>query len=85
MPNTRQQIASIGIGTQFVVDDTQRKDIETIVDIHTTTNQAGEVIRSVYICEYDFIGQQIRREILHSTIALKTTIELKEEGSNDDK
>ena len=31
----------------------------TIVDIHTTTNAAGEVFKVRYVANHDFLGQQI--------------------------
>ena len=50
-----------GIGTKFVRTGGKQKlrPVETIVDVYTTTNAAGEVVRAVYVCEHVFAGQVV--------------------------
>lgn len=58
------------IGTQFIKPGRKRKDIETVVDILTTTNSKGEVVAIRYIATHDFMGQVIAdRDVVGTTIA----------------
>ena len=58
------------IGTQFIKQGRKRKDIETVVDILTTTNSKGEVVAIRYIATHDFMGQKIAdRDVVGTTIA----------------
>ena len=47
------------IGTQFIRQAGKRKDVETIEDIYTTTNSAGEVVNTRYVASHDFMGQKV--------------------------
>ena len=47
------------VGTQFIRATSKRKDIETVVDILTTINLSGDVVKIRYICSHDFLGQQV--------------------------
>ena len=47
------------IGLQFVRYSRKNKAIETIVDILTTTNSKGEVVKIRYITAHDFLGQSV--------------------------
>ena len=67
-------MTTINIGTKFINKRSKRKDVETVVDIHTTKNMNGEHIKTIYICEHDFMGQPLRRECLQSTIALSQIV-----------
>ena len=58
------------IGTKFRPLGTRYKDpIEVVVDIYTTTNSKGEVVRTRYIAEHEFCGQQVRNEFTKTTIS----------------
>lgn len=42
----------------------------TVVDIHTTTNLAGEVVRIGYLTSHDFCGQTVlEHDVCDTTIA----------------
>ena len=36
----------------------KRKDICTVVDILKTFNNAGELVKTIYLCQHDFLGQK---------------------------
>lgn len=46
-----------------------------IDDIHTTYNNAGEVVRLEYVVSHDFMGQRIRENVVDPTIARSLTPE----------
>ena len=37
----------------------KRRTEETVVDVHTTTNAAGEVVSVRYVCTHEFCGQTV--------------------------
>lgn len=45
-----------------------RSDEYTIIDIETTTNSIGEVVKVEYILSHNFMGQPIRSRALRTTI-----------------
>lgn len=58
------------IGTKFVRSTGQRKDVETVDDIYTTTNSKGQVVNIVYITSHEFMGQRVTDpEVPEATIA----------------
>lgn len=57
------------IGLKFIRYSSKRKDIETVVDILTTTNSKGDVIKIEYVTEHDFSGQTITDIIPCATIS----------------
>ena len=58
------------IGTQFIPRSSERnKSVYTIVDCLTTQNIAGEIIKQVYLCEHDFMGQKIQTQECETTIS----------------
>ena len=59
----------IPIGTTFIRRGNKRKDVETVVDVYTTTNTKGDVVKTTYVASHVFMGQTI---INHDTAA--TTI-----------
>jgi hypothetical protein len=59
----------IVIGTKFIRRCSKRKDVETVVDILTTTNSKGEVVGVKYVASHDFMGQKVTDfEVASSTI-----------------
>lgn len=60
--------ARFPIGLQFQ-HYTDRKGPRTIVDILTTTNHAGEVVRIEYVTTRDFLGQPLQETWPDITIA----------------
>jgi len=63
------------IGTRFIRRKTKRQDVETIIDIYTTTNSKGEIVRIRYVAELDFMGQAvIDFDVYDSTIALSKIV-----------
>jgi len=59
---------TFSIGQQFTPRG-KRKDLCTIIDIHTTTNESGEVVRIRYIAQHEFLGQIINAEYCAATVA----------------
>ena len=59
------------IGTKFIRSTgKQRKDVETVTDILTTTNSKGELVSTRYVATHDFMGQVVTdSDIPASTIA----------------
>ena len=57
--DTHEKVPQHAIGTKFIRNMSKRKDIETVVDILTTTNLSGDVVKIRYICSHDFLGQQV--------------------------
>jgi hypothetical protein len=59
----------IVIGTKFIRRGTKRKDVETVVDILTTTNSLGEIVAVRYVSTHDFMGQKVTdSDIVSATI-----------------
>lgn len=59
----------IKIGTKFIRRNSKRKDVETVVDILTTTNSKGEVVSVKYVATHEFMGQKVTDfEVANSTI-----------------
>lgn len=56
------------IGTQFIPRG-RNKSVYKIVDCLTTQNISGEIIKQVYLCEHDFMGQKIKTQECETTIA----------------
>lgn len=42
--------------------------VAEVIDIHTTTNSKGEIVKTEYLCSHEFMGQQIKH------LECKTTI-----------
>lgn len=57
------------IGLQFQRYNLKYPRLETIVDIYTTTNLAGEVVQIEYITTHDFMGQPVTGRAVDTTIA----------------
>ena len=47
------------IGTQFIRATGKSRPVETIVDIYTTRNDAGEVVKLRYVATHDYLGQAV--------------------------
>lgn len=56
------------VGTKFLSHGKQPNTC-TVIDIHTTTNIAGEVVGITYLCEHEFAGQTIKHNEVDTTIA----------------
>lgn len=41
----------------------------TILNIHTTRNEAGNVVKIEYVVSHDFLGSRITEEMVDTTIA----------------
>ena len=46
----------------------KRSDEYTIIDIETTTNSSGEVVKVEYVMTHNFMGQEVRSRALRTTI-----------------
>lgn len=58
------------IGTQFKTRGKYPRKC-TVVDIHTTTNHAGEVVKVRYVATHSFMGQIITdSDVTETTIAM---------------
>jgi len=69
------------IGTSFIQKNSKgkREDVETIIDIHTTVNSAGGVVKTSYVAKRTFMGQEIvNYDIPKATIARAKIINLGE-------
>ena len=56
----------IKIGTQYIRDS---ENVSTVVDVLTTYNSKGEVVRRRYVAERNFCGQTLTdRDVLPITI-----------------
>lgn len=56
------------VGTQFLSSG-KHPNLCAVIDIHTTTNLAGEVISLAYLCEHDFLGQKVTHTEVDTTVA----------------
>jgi len=45
------------IGQKYIPVGDKNKAVHTVVDIHTTTNAAGEVVKLRYVSTHEFCGQ----------------------------
>ena len=45
-------------GTRFKTRGKHPKECE-VIDIHTTRNIAGDIVKTEYHCQHDFLGQKI--------------------------
>jgi hypothetical protein len=68
-------LTDIAIGTKFIRRGTKRKDVETVVDIYRTYNLQGDLVKTMYVVEHMFMGQNIRSEVVSTTIKRGTIIE----------
>jgi hypothetical protein len=58
------------IGTKFKPVGKKYQSVHTVVDIHTTRNFKGEIVKVRYVAEYEFCGQIVTdRDIVATTIA----------------
>lgn len=58
------------IGTQFTSRGKSPR-LCTVVDIYTTINHAGEVVKVLYVATHEFMGQTITdREVPEVTISM---------------
>lgn len=57
------------IGLQFVPYSDKQKRMHSILNIHTTRNEAGNVVKIEYLVSHDFCGQQITELMVDTKIA----------------
>jgi hypothetical protein len=57
------------IGTKFKTRGKHPREC-TVVDIYTTTNLAGEVVKTEYLCEHEFMGQKMKTLQIATTISM---------------
>ncbi len=63
------------VGHQFISrSNRKRKLVDTVVDILTTTNIAGEIVDIEYKTVHEFCGQPVTGRCHDTTIALGETI-----------
>jgi len=61
--------ARFPIGTKFKTQGKNPRSA-TVVDIWTTTNNAGAIVRVNYVTEHEFLGQKVRdHSVADTTIA----------------
>lgn len=64
------------IGTRFIRYNGTRKDVETIVDILTTRNHVGGIVKVRYVAVHEFLNNEvIDSEIPEATIARSEILE----------
>lgn len=49
----------IKIGTKFYRYGRKVKKIEEVIDIHTTINTNGEIVKVRYVTEHEVLGQKV--------------------------
>ena len=49
----------IEIGTKFIRKGYKHPKEEEVIDIHTTRNAIGEIVKVRYVCAHEFMGQQV--------------------------
>jgi hypothetical protein len=60
----------IAIGTKYVARG-KRKDVCTVIDIHKTYNNAGELVKTRYVSEHNFLGQKVTdHDVVATTIKI---------------
>ena len=59
----------IQIGTKFTMRN-KRKDQCTVIDILKTYNSKKELVKTMYLCEHDFLGQKVKHQENDTTIQL---------------
>lgn len=59
MKNIKLPEPHIPVGTKFIRRGTTRKDIETVIDVHTTFNLKGEIVHVRYVSSHVFMGQEL--------------------------
>lgn len=58
------------IGTTYKPHGKKHASLCTVVDIHTTTNLAGEIVRVSYVTSHEFCGQTVfDYDVCDTTIA----------------
>lgn len=58
------------IGTTYKTHNKKNASLCTVVDIHTTTNAAGEVVRVRYVTSHEFCGRTVLDyDVCDTTIA----------------
>ena len=61
----------IDIGKQFTKRGKNQKGrVYTVVDELTTTNRAGEVMKTEWLCNHEFLGQQVKSRECATTIKM---------------
>ena len=64
-----REVQDFPIGTKFLSDG-KVKRICTVIDILKTYNSSGELVKTSYIAEHDFLGQKVKNnDVCHTTIA----------------
>jgi len=63
-------MAKFEIGHQFIRRGTKARRVETVVDILTTTNSSGAVVKTEYLVAHEFMGQQVHDTVVGTTIAM---------------
>ncbi len=64
------------IGTKFIRYSRAEKQVETVVDIYTTRNNAGDVVKVRYVATHEFLDQEVADyDIPEVTIARSEIVE----------
>ncbi len=81
----KTQDKRIKIGTRFVKGGARNelrskgepRRVRTVVDIYSTYNHAGELVRITYVSEHDFLKQKIKVEDVPAATIIRGLIEEK--------
>ena len=68
----------IEIGTKFIDRRGKGKKapVQTVIDIYTTTNSKGKVVKRVYVCSHELLGQEVvNYDVPAATIKLAERVE----------
>ena len=62
---------TIKVGTKFISGSKRKsKTVSTVVDFVQVIGLKGEIYKSYYICEHEFMGQTVRTEEVDTTIKM---------------
>lgn len=66
---------SVRIGMEFYRYTGKNPVKAKVVDVHTTTNLAGEIVSVYYVCEHEFCGQVIKSTGIPAAMIIRNLIE----------
>lgn len=66
------------IGTQFTPYNLKNTRVHTIVDFLRTYNNAGELVKTCYETEHEFLGQTIRNRDVTETLIARSVFKQQE-------
>lgn len=59
----------ITIGTKYITRNKRKNECE-VIDIYTTANSKGEIVKTEYLCQHMFMGQMVKHLEVSTTIKI---------------